>query len=518
MKLPIVFLLLFVLTQQVLGQQVKFEVSKPYKVIDGVKMYLSQENNNKVLALKINRSGFYLQSFDTESMKELKRTKYKDFPKGYQIESLQWFGGRIFLFYSLYDKKTQIRDLYARQVDFEKAEFVGTDRNVMSIEGKNVYLSIARSFDRSKFLVHYKRYPEHRRNVINHDVYGNFIFDADFNRISGGDVRMPYTEAQVNLVSYELDSDGNTYFLTEVKKEDAPKGKDRKVESSYNIELFKIPMGTKELRPTTRIQKDEFFNAMELFEGKKNQMVLAGFYSKQNTGNTDGLFMYKIDSEGNLTDKQLYEIPVELLKEYTNERGKKRKEKEEAKDKAEFERLVMRDVKIQDDGSILMIGEQYFTVTRTYTSSNGSISSRTTFHYYDILVTKIDADGDLAWMKKLPKRQVGSAGRGGLGFRYLEINGEHYFIYLDNVKNLDLPKDELPAAHVDGRGGFLTAYKLQDDSGTMQKISIFDVTDVNRYKLYQFSTGRVLDLGNGRFAIEFYKKNKEDVMVVFDAN
>jgi hypothetical protein len=116
-------------------------------------------------------------------------------------------------------------------------------------------------------------------------------------------------------------------------------------------------------------------------------------------------------------------------------------------------------------------------------------------------------------MKKLPKRQQGTAGQGGMSYRYLSGAGSHYFLFLDNEKNLNLPKDELPARHMDGAGGFLMCYKLNDKTGEVKKTQILDTRDVEGMALHQFKPSRMLGTALNTLVFEAYKKKKEDVLV-----
>ena len=62
-------------------------------------------------------------------------------------------------------------------------------------------------------------------------------------------------------------------------------------------------------------------------------------------------------------------------------------------------------------------------------------------HYYgDVIITKIDAKGNLVWEKKMPKTQVsipqsGGSSIGGLSIKYIKGKDAHYILYLDNPKN-----------------------------------------------------------------------------------
>ena len=168
---------------------------------------------------------------------------------------------------------------------------------------------------------------------------------------------------------------------------------------------------------------------------------------------------------------------------------------------------------LSSDGSVILVGEKYYI--KSYTDSKGR--TRYTYHYEDILVTKLDADGDLVWMKKLPKRQKGSAGRGQMGYEYIHHNGNNYFFYVDNDKNLELGLDEVPKLHLDGLGGILTAYKINDETGEVSKSSVVDfrlapVKGDKPMPIYQFNTGRIIETSKGMI-FEAYKKAKEDVMI-----
>jgi hypothetical protein len=166
----------------------------------------------------------------------------------------------------------------------------------------------------------------------------------------------------------------------------------------------------------------------------------------------------------------------------------------------------MRELNVYEDGSSLLVGEQHYIIQHTTRNANGVTQTTYTYHYNDILAVKIDADGELEWMKKLGKKQTGSSGQGGMSYKYMKGNGAHYFIFLDNVKNLDLALDERPAGHSDGAGGFLTAYKIDDATGAVSKVSLFDLRDVYGINVYQFKIGRIVQTGPNEIIVEVYKK------------
>ncbi len=185
---------------------------------------------------------------------------------------------------------------------------------------------------------------------------------------------------------------------------------------------------------------------------------------------------------------------------------------------------------MQADGSIVLVGERFHIETRSYYDFQSKRTRTTTiYHYDDMVITKIGTDGNLAWMRKLPKRQTLTTSsshygysfsytaryvlRGGLSYEYMGGDHKHYLIFLDNEKNKDLKIDEVPAVHVNGAGGFLTAYEINDEDGKVNKYSILDLRDVQGMEVYQFSTDRILPTSPNQFVLEVYKKKKEDILI-----
>jgi hypothetical protein len=67
--------------------------------------------------------------------------------------------------------------------------------------------------------------------------------------------------------------------------------------------------------------------------------------------------------------------------------------------------------------------------------------------------------------------------------------------------------------HVDGQGGFLTAYGIEDKSGVVVQETILDTRNVNGVEVFQFSPTRLVSPLPNTLVFEAYKKKKEDVLV-----
>ncbi|TGD57599.1 hypothetical protein [Flavobacterium humi] len=523
--------------QKTLSNDYSYKLSEPYKVFDAKeKIYFAK--GNEVMALKLDGKEVLIQKFDSDKPAFVKEKKYeKYFPKNYSIEQAMEIDGKYYFFYSSWDGDNDKEQLFAVEIDFASGEFVGSPKLVFQVDGKvagtltvggmGFSYSVEDKFDffqsrdKKKVLIQYRRKPEVKNDTKSFDIIGMFAYDGNLNKISGNEVTMPYTERRMNNLDYQLDSKGNLYLLTKVFHDDSndDKKKRKDTEANYHIEMFVIKQGSDKIEISKFDNKDKFISKLWLFDTDKDFLVCGGFYSngKGDFDDCDGLIAFKIKEDGSIYDKTFHEIPLEVLNQYESERTKKKNEKKERKgDDANFSDLELNDLVVNSDGSIVLVGEQYFTITHTSYSPQGGYRSYTTYHYCDMLVSKINADGSLGWMKKIAKNQIGGAGRGGMSYKYFNSNNYHYIVYLDNVKNIDLPLDKAPARHTDGKGGYLTAVKISDSDGALTKGSILNAREVGDFQIYQFSTNRIVKTSENTFVLEVYKKKKEDIMIKVD--
>lgn len=505
-----------------------YSVGKPYRVVDAEhKFYFS--SGNEIMSVKIDKRNTTIQKFNSRTLTFIREENYKDLPKGAVIENLRSINGHYYLFYSEWDGDNE--QLFYREIDFATGTYKGQPKLLIKVNGKITGTTIStgfynfkvidkfnfnNSFGDSKLMIQYRRKPDVVNDAKSFDVIGICVYDENLNELWKEEVEMPYTEKKMNNLDYSVDEQGNAYILAMVYDDNSTNiKKSRKGPANYHIELLRIATGTNKTSKTPVEINDRFITSISLFESGDDRMICAGFYNNgRDMNDADGIFMFRIEKDGSIDNIKYHEIPVEVLNMYTKKSAQRRNERKDDRGKAEFEELELRKLITGEDGSVTLIGEQYYIIEHTTTSSSGT-TTYYTYHYNDMLVTKFNADGSLAYMKKLPKRQTGRNGRGGMSFFYdyhSETDG-HYLLFLDNVKNKTLDMDDIPANHSDGSGGFLTSYKVDHPSGKVEKKYLFDTRDVKGIKAYQFTVNRIIPIGNGEFVVEVYKKKKEDILI-----
>ncbi len=319
---------------------------------------------------------------------------------------------------------------------------------------------------------------------------------------------MPYTEKQMNNLCYGVGKDGTAYMLAYIVE-------------SKTIEMITVKPNLAVKAYKVAIDAKLYFQEFKLSEAIDGSLIATGYYANgfdykvswngysSVSMNVNGILQVKLNSEGKILEKIDIEFPLELINQYESERSKAKNEKREEKGNAGISDLKIVSLTVNEDGSTMLVGEQQFQRTQGYGSSQ-----KTYYFYQDVIATKFDKKGTVLWQKKLPKQQEGAAGKGGMGIKVIKGKKYDYILYLDNIKNAELSLDQPPARHVDGRGGYLTTYQIDDATGKIEKHPIVNVDDINGIEAFQFKTARIFNATSDRiFLLEIYIKGKQDTMV-----
>lgn len=483
-----ILLILASISSSVFGQTLSYSFSNEFETVKKHEdMGFYKFNTDEYVEVYYRKGDdMVFQIFD-KNFKNVKKQETVLLPensKKYTNEGFFSVKNDFFWFYSTWDRKTETERLFALPFDkdflkFESKEIkmVETDR----LDPNNKY-RFNYSTDSTKMLVTYRVKPKERRDKLNKDIIGFNLFDNKMNKLYAGEIEMPYSEYDMNNLDYEIDSRGNIYMLTEVKINNSMDGevnKDRDSRNAYRYELIRVNQKNNTLQAIKINLDNKYTKTVVLSEDLNHNIIIAGYYSdKKNSSGSNGAYIIRLEFDSNNAIKDLRttycEFPAETLKAYESERSKKKMDKKDKEGDLEASNLSFNKIVFYEDGSVLIIGEEYYVVEHTH--YNGKTTTTTyTYYYNDILVLKADKTGKTLWCNKIPKQQSGS-GTADLSYHHHNFNGEDYIIYLDNIKNIDLPLTETPASHSSGRGGYLTCVKIGKD-GKMTKKSIFDIKE-----------------------------------------
>jgi hypothetical protein len=335
------------------------------------------------------------------------------------------------------------------------------------------------SFDLAKkvLCITYRLQPEFRSDKKNFDKIGFQVFDQNMKKLWSNEFTMPYTEAVMDNSDFSVDANGNAYMLAKVYDNEKRRERDKETgKPGYHYEVLKFSGESKQIISIPVSIDDNYIRETSITENALSGMIISCTYSKKAKGSsTDGIFLATIDANNKLAKFKngYYEFPLAELAKFETARARR---KIENKDDYEVSNLKVRDVIVEKDGGILVTCEEYRIETHYSSSSSGFSRVYYTYHYEDILAARVNASGQFEWMRKIPKKQRGAQGQGTMGFKLISDETGYYFLYLDNLKNLDIADDVAPRVHIDGYGGQVIVTKITK-AGKVSKDLLFDTRD-----------------------------------------
>jgi hypothetical protein len=505
----------------------KFQVSSGpvYPMVQSkFKYYFSLEPQFSIVLKRVGDQ-IYVQKFDNATMSKVSEKVYNDIGS-HDIERVMESHGNIYYIYSWNDKTTKKKRLYCRTITKEgvmlpvKALCPGTDSDFSIIDYVSIEAisgavplryTITESSDRSKIMARYRLTKMSRTNSKNFERFGFEVFDAaTLERQWGGEVQMPYNEEDMNYLAFAVTKNGNVNLLAYVR----------------SIQEFQLMVFHPDLSVTThKLDMKPFeIEGFEIQETADGNLLCTGYYangidiliamnkigsigfSKTKSFNNDGLIQIRMTQEGKILDSDQYAFPIELINQYENERRKEKNNEREAVGNAGINDLKVVEIFSLEDGSTIILGEQY-----NYQMSSGRVKHM----YGDIIATKLDSKGQLIWMKKLPKSQVGYMFKGSMSIKITRDKGFLTLLFVDSIRNANLLKVEhATSPHIDGFGGILTAYILNESNGEIEKHNIVDFRNIKDIHGLQFKTKNLMIITPDTFMIEVVaKEERENAML-----
>lgn len=433
----------------------------------------------QVNAKKTESFSFQLFSNDLKLIKENTVSTEGKLNERVNFNRFEKFENKTYLFVRDVFKDTDNEGISALEFSPMNLDFTGNSRNLFKSSGKVRSFSYAfyKSEDEKNFMYTYELVSKIKRDKINKDVIGMNIFDENLGKIWGAEVEMPYTEAKMDNWGYTLGDDGSVYLLARVYNDDTQK---ESIDGLPNYHFEVIMYNADNIAPKIiPINFDNYFpKEAFIYENEKHQLFVSGFYSKEVNKPIDGAYMFTIDTKQGIAMKPeggYFEFPSDIIKSFMSDREKKNADKKEEKGKdLGIDYLKIRAIYKMKNGSTTIVSEQFHVVTRTY--YNGR-TTQTTYDSYaeDVFAMNIGENGKMKWVKKIPKSQHSNDSYGPqLSIKSYAIDNDLHVFYVDNLKNLNLPTTEAPKWHEQGRGGFLTGVKF-DENGNQTKYNLGEI-------------------------------------------
>jgi hypothetical protein len=410
----------------------------------------------------------------------------------------------VYWFYTVLNRKGDKMQLFANRISLKEVKFVGPAIFLAEMD-KNSKPQLNRSADKNKLLVTYFAGANDKETDSKPTTLGVFSFNDQLKKIRGGEHPLS-TEAGDNLNFYQnlVGNDGTPYMLLE--KGDPDRGR-----AKLKTWIFRTDDG-----PPSEIPVDIQLGpiqSIKLLEDPAGTIMLLGYCRQKATIIINGLFIFKLNTESNQFDpikKGFYEIPPEFSLSYETRTAKKRSglgKQHGILDYLRLNFLEVTEVFYLQDGSMTVIGESRMN----YTTNSEHFSFSST-NYSDILIVHLKTNGELGWIKKIPKLQPIAFGVDGTdlppcygSYRALFNGTTLRIVFVNDPVNDNRADSKAPAAFGSGKANlYCFAY---DEIGNETKSLLGKIKNKSQ-DLVDLHEGLILDgrsiLGSSRYTRKGY--------------
>ena len=421
------------------------------------------------------------------SLEEIYRNDFNKELKGKEYEDFFFLQGKLFLLATKYDKSDKRLSLHAAEISKADGALTGewTEIDGWSKESNKEVINFKADYNGdSTHMIVVSTVEGKEKNT-----YNITEFDSKLKKV-GKPVQITneFEPKTFQLEDIVYATNGNILMVgREMEYQEGKKKKAKFLDfKNYLVRIYK-PDG-KLLKEINTNVDGKWLISTKVSQIKGRELVLAAFYSNTKKGKeVNGMMVQRIDpANGEIistSQKELNTALISVVEETTDDDDESRKERKERerleKIKSEedgFSRnFRFRNFIPTSDGGLAILAEEYNSYTYSVyeggggSSMTGFSSGRwVTYRVYssgDIMMSKVDASGNLGWLHVLPKNQeeriqVGSSNAGfgfSIGFDYFDntsgfpfysgfasmpVPGKNSIVILfnDGSKNADVTK------------------------------------------------------------------------------
>ncbi len=241
-----------------------------------------------------------------------------------------------------------------------------------------------------------------------------YVFDEEGAYTRSGEIALNFPDNQFAIKSVQVSNDGNVFWL----------GKLFLKNRVNNPEAFKYIMYRYDTRDEkmTEVEIDlggRYITDLAFKLDREENIYLAGFYSYSSTDRMIGTIMQKIKPDGKAIIDATEPFSKEFLANYLTHsqisRGR------------ELRNFYLNKIVLRSDGGVLLLAEKFYITYRSYRHPQGYWVDREVYHYEDIILTSVSAEGKIEWQNIVEKSQVSENPSTLSYFNAMSQQGAHVF-------------------------------------------------------------------------------------------
>ncbi len=463
----------------------KIEVSEAFEFKVANKTWL-ENSSEYILAVNQNSRGHILiQSFDIVGLNGVASSVSEVLRKNMTVEYVVELDDNFYIFYYGIDKEAGGLGLYMREINPKSAQMSDVERRLLSLPdtksrlGSEYFLSHIGEYkslgigdlrfeksNNSEYLM--LRYTCEGKRIKGQSpvhLQKLFVFDNEMELMSHGEVEFENLSLGTMFMDYQLAQDGTMNILTRVAND--PENIDPRAvivgpTADYHFELLQLAP-EEELFETFSFEIDSKLpiKSATLTEDLEGNISIIGLYCPGYMIEIGGVFILRLDQFKNEIVQEYVEIPKDFWYAYLNEKDRNNLDKGNAEGQGGYDiGLNLKSISFDNSGNVLISGEEI--------ANYDGITSNSAH----LFALEIDAEGDLLWMNKIPKRQNPEGSekmnwiRGEMSYTMLRDSESAHFLFLNQLSNLNIDKNTCPT-FVDAK-----VRKIGDNQMVLQSASV----------------------------------------------
>ncbi len=377
--------------------------------------------------------GYFIETYDKD-LQLVSEYNYKlknsNFVNGYVRN------GQIYLLFLDYNYTTRSYDYVVHRSPISNIGF--TAETILSIPSEEVVEPLDRNYynrnfasgfttsvlfddEKSAFVIsaHFKKGKDNK-----HFIY---LFNSALRQVIAHDFSAEVEEKNYSFENVVFSQDLNYAYI--VGKAYFKKKRFEAGERRFQYEMIQI--SKTEGRTQSFDEAGRFSEALKpLVMG--NRLLCLGFYADRRDNRYNGLSYFDVDP-------MTLRIKTKKYNPFSEQFMMDKFGREEDK---EIKNLVFKNATVNTDGTLLYNAEEYFVTSSVQSNSSGGRVKIDRYHHNDIVSAKLDADGNVIWIRNINKSEVTQGDGAYASYCSYAKDGNTYFFISTAAENPQLMSGE----------------------------------------------------------------------------
>lgn len=306
------------------------------------------------------------------------------------IDQMAILGEGIYIFYSEYFPRTRSIQNYYSVYNLNGEAVV--DKEVIAElpneKELRVDLKYTRSLNKKKLLCY-----KNLNNATKAERIIYYLFDAEEDGFIQGSIELPYPDEKFQVKRVIVSNTGFVYVVGKLFKVNRVTSPD-----DFEYQVYRYLPGSEEGEHfTVKIEPGLYITDLQVRVDRNEYIYIAGFYSERGGNAIGGTLYQRINPDFQIEAEGIQNFSEDLMGRFLSDRQMERGK--------ELRYFYLDNIILRTDGGVLLIAEKYYTTVNTFLDTYGMWVDQKIYHYDDIIVNSVSADGELEWSATVPKRQ-----------------------------------------------------------------------------------------------------------------